>query len=37
MFDTMANIQTPSFPGGRLLRSSSMKIGMAYYALLDRL
>jgi gamma-glutamylputrescine oxidase len=37
MFDTMANIPTPSFPGGRLLRSSSMKIGMAYYALLDRL
>jgi gamma-glutamylputrescine oxidase len=37
MFDTMANIPTPSFPGGRLLRSSSMKIGMAYYAFLDRI
>ncbi|MGE4570862.1 MAG: FAD-binding oxidoreductase [Gammaproteobacteria bacterium] len=37
MFDAISKIPTPSFPGGRLLRGPSMKIGMAYYALLDRL
>ncbi len=37
MFDTMSRIPITGFPGGRFLRSPSMKIGMAYYALLDRL
>jgi gamma-glutamylputrescine oxidase len=37
LFDTMARIPVTNFPGGRMLRVPSMKIGMAYYALLDRL
>lgn len=37
LFDTMAKIPVTNFPGGRMLRAPSMKIGMAYYALLDRL
>ena len=37
LFDTMGLISLPSFPGGRWLRSPSMKIGMVYGALKDRL
>jgi gamma-glutamylputrescine oxidase len=37
IFDTMANIPMQSFPGGRFLRNSTMKVGMFYHALLDRL
>ena len=37
IFDTMANIPMRSFPGGRFLRNPTMKIGMFYHALLDRL
>ena len=37
LFDTMARIPALSFPGGKTFRGPSMKIGMAYYALLDRL
>ena len=36
-FDTMANIPMQSFPGGGFLRNPTMKIGMFYHALLDRL
>ena len=36
-FDIMAKIPRQSFPGGRFLRNPSMKLGMLYYALLDRL
>ncbi len=37
IFDTIAKIPNPSFPGGKLFRSPSMKLGMLYYSLLDRL
>ena len=37
MFDTMANIPMQSFPGGRFLRNPTMRVGMFYHALLDRL
>ena len=37
VFDVISNISIPSFPGGRLLRSPTMKIGMAYGAILDRI
>lgn len=36
-FDSIAKLPTPSFPGGTLLRWPSMALGMAYYALRDRL
>jgi len=36
-FDIMSQIPRQSFPGGRFLRNPSMKIGMLYYSLLDRL
>jgi len=36
-FDIMAKIPRQSFPGGRFLRNPSMKLGMLYYALMDRL
>ena len=36
-FDIMSKIPRQSFPGGRFLRNPSMKIGMLYYSLLDRL
>ena len=36
-FDLMAKIPRQSFPGGRFLRNPSMKIGMLYYSLLDRI
>ncbi len=36
-FDTIAKLPTPSFPGGTLLRWPGMVLGMAYYALRDRL
>ena len=37
VFDIMAKIPRQSFPGGRLLRNPSMKLGMLYYSLMDRL
>jgi len=37
IFDTLAKIPIYSFPGGKLFRSPSMKLGMLYYSLLDRL
>jgi gamma-glutamylputrescine oxidase len=37
IFDTMANIPMQSFPGGRFLRNPTMRVGMFYHALLDRL
>jgi gamma-glutamylputrescine oxidase len=37
IFDAMANIPMQSFPGGRFLRNPTMKVGMFYHALLDRL
>ena len=36
-FDIMAKIPRQSFPGGRFLRNPSMKLGMLYYSLIDRL
>ena len=36
-FATMANIPMQSFPGGRFLRNPTMKMGMFYHSLLDRL
>ena len=36
-FDIMAKIPRKSFPGGRFLRNPSMKLGMLYYSLMDRL
>ena len=36
-FDIMSKIPRQSFPGGRFLRNPSMKIGMLYYSLLDRI
>jgi len=36
-FDLIASVPTPRFPGGSWLRWPSMAIGMAYYALRDRL
>jgi len=36
-FDAIAKLPTPSFPGGTLLRWPGMVLGMAYYALRDRL
>lgn len=36
-FDSIARLPTPSFPGGTLLRWPGMVLGMAYYALRDRL
>jgi len=35
-FDLMANLPTPKFPGGTLLRWPGMVAGMLYYALRDR-
>ena len=37
VFDIMSQIPRQSFPGGRFLRNPSMKIGMLYYSLLDRI
>jgi gamma-glutamylputrescine oxidase len=36
-FDVMANVPTPIFPGGTLLRWPGLVVGMAWYAMLDRL
>ncbi|MEQ8357192.1 MAG: FAD-binding oxidoreductase [Kiloniellaceae bacterium] len=36
-FDVMAQIPTPRFPGGTLLRWPSLVVGMLYYSLLDKL
>jgi gamma-glutamylputrescine oxidase len=36
-FDTMSRIPTPPFPGGSLLRSPLLVLGMTWYALRDRL
>jgi gamma-glutamylputrescine oxidase len=36
-FDIMSKVPRQSFPGGRFLRNPSMKIGMLYYSLLDRI
>ena len=36
-FDVLAQVPTPSFPGGTLLRWPSLVVGMLYYALLDKL
>ena len=36
-FDIMSKIPRQSFPGGRFLRNPSMKLGMLYYSLMDRL
>jgi gamma-glutamylputrescine oxidase len=37
VFNTISKVSIPSFPGGRFLRGPTMKIGMAYSAVLDRL
>jgi gamma-glutamylputrescine oxidase len=36
-FDVMAQIPTPRFPGGTLLRWPSLVAGMLYYSLKDKL
>ncbi|MCX2979730.1 FAD-binding oxidoreductase [Halieaceae bacterium IMCC14734] len=36
-FDIMATVPTPIFPGGTLLRWPGLVLGMAWYAMLDRL
>ncbi len=36
-FDVFAEIPTPRFPGGALLRWPSLVVGMLYYSLLDKL
>ncbi|MCC7488165.1 MAG: FAD-binding oxidoreductase, partial [Gammaproteobacteria bacterium] len=36
-FDVMAGLPAPAWPGGRLLRRPLLALGMAYYALRDRL
>ncbi|EED32266.1 gamma-glutamylputrescine oxidoreductase [gamma proteobacterium NOR5-3] len=36
-FDVMANVPTPKFPGGTLLRWPGLVAGMLYYSLRDRL
>lgn len=36
-FDVMANLPTPTFPGGTLLRWPGMVLGLMYYGLRDRL
>lgn len=36
-FECIAKLPTPTFPGGTLLRWPGMVLGMAYYALRDRL
>ncbi|WP_439106216.1 NAD(P)/FAD-dependent oxidoreductase [Congregibacter sp.] len=36
-FDVMANVPTPRFPGGTLLRWPGLVAGMLYYSLRDRL
>ncbi|WP_231757422.1 NAD(P)/FAD-dependent oxidoreductase [Microbulbifer elongatus] len=36
-FDILAQIPTPSFPGGTLLRWPGLVAGMVYYSLLDKL
>jgi len=36
-FDVMAKLQHKKFPGGTLLRSPLLKLGMIYYSLRDRL
>ena len=36
-FDVLAQVPTPRFPGGALLRWPSLVVGMLYYALLDKL
>lgn len=35
--DLYADLPTPPFPGGRLLRSATLALGMGWYALRDRL
>ncbi|WP_138380564.1 NAD(P)/FAD-dependent oxidoreductase [Luteithermobacter gelatinilyticus] len=36
-FDVMADLPTYSFPGGRMLRTPLLALGMMYYALRDRI
>jgi gamma-glutamylputrescine oxidase len=36
-FDVLAQVPTPRFPGGTLLRWPSLVVGMLYHAMLDRL
>ncbi len=36
-FDVMAELKTPKFPGGTLLRYPGLVAGMLFYALKDRL
>ena len=36
-FDVMARVPTPSFPGGTLLRSPLLVLGMLWFSLRDRL
>ncbi|HEY9538751.1 MAG TPA: FAD-binding oxidoreductase [Kiloniellaceae bacterium] len=36
-FDVLAEVPTPNFPGGTLLRWPSLVVGMLYYALRDKL
>ena len=36
-FDVFANLPSPRFPGGRLLRKPALVAGMLWYALRDRL
>ncbi|MDH3646813.1 MAG: FAD-binding oxidoreductase [Gammaproteobacteria bacterium] len=36
-FDVMANLPTPTFPGGTLLRWPGMVLGLVYYGLRDKL
>lgn len=36
-FDVMASVKHKSFPGGALMRSPVLKLGMLYYSLRDRL
>ncbi|MGF1595118.1 MAG: NAD(P)/FAD-dependent oxidoreductase [Kiloniellaceae bacterium] len=36
-FDVLAQLPTPRFPGGTLLRWPSLVVGMLYHAMLDRL
>jgi gamma-glutamylputrescine oxidase len=35
-FDVMANVQTPTFPGGTLLRWPGLVLAMGWHAMLDR-
>src|SRR3546814_5600492 len=36
-FDVLAQVPTPRFPGGTLLRWPSLVVGMLYHAMLDKL